>query len=157
MHFALVRPAIALHSQNITYSTVFKHTITIITAAGNSFITCSVMPARGDRKATTWSKDSGQRRPRDIGRGQWNRAQKEERANRVKRPRTDDGENGEENEEVDENGVVKKVKVETRKARPLAEGEEREERRPKKKVAVLLGYCGTGYKGMQLYVVVLKK
>jgi tRNA pseudouridine38-40 synthase len=26
-----------------------------------------------------------------------------------------------------------------------------EERRPKKKVAVLLGYAGTGYKGMQLY------
>lgn len=27
-----------------------------------------------------------------------------------------------------------------------------EQRRPKKKVAVLLGYSGTGYKGMQLYV-----
>lgn len=28
---------------------------------------------------------------------------------------------------------------------------ESEQRRPKKKVAVLLGYSGTGYKGMQLY------
>jgi tRNA pseudouridine38-40 synthase len=28
---------------------------------------------------------------------------------------------------------------------------ENEQRRPKKKVAVLLGYSGTGYKGMQLY------
>lgn len=27
---------------------------------------------------------------------------------------------------------------------------EKEERRPKKKVAVLIGYCGTGYRGMQL-------
>jgi hypothetical protein len=27
-----------------------------------------------------------------------------------------------------------------------------EERRPKKKVAVLIGYSGTGYSGMQLYV-----
>lgn len=30
---------------------------------------------------------------------------------------------------------------------------ENEERRPKKKCAVLLGYSGTGYHGMQLYVV----
>lgn len=29
---------------------------------------------------------------------------------------------------------------------------ESEERRPKKKCAVLLGYSGTGYHGMQLYV-----
>lgn len=28
-----------------------------------------------------------------------------------------------------------------------------EERRPKKKVAVLIGYSGTGYRGMQLLVV----
>ena len=26
------------------------------------------------------------------------------------------------------------------------------ERRPKKKVAVLVGFCGTGYQGMQMYV-----
>lgn len=32
---------------------------------------------------------------------------------------------------------------------------ENEQRRPKKKVAVLLGYSGTGYKGMQLYGQVL--
>lgn len=31
---------------------------------------------------------------------------------------------------------------------------ENEERRPKKKCAVLLGYSGTGYHGMQLYVVI---
>ncbi|TGJ70135.1 tRNA pseudouridine synthase 1 [Orbilia oligospora] len=37
-----------------------------------------------------------------------------------------------------------------RLGKELAEGEEKEERRPKKKVAVLIGYCGTGYKGMQL-------
>lgn len=27
---------------------------------------------------------------------------------------------------------------------------EKEERKPKRKVAVLIGYCGTGYRGMQL-------
>ncbi|KAK6501623.1 tRNA pseudouridine synthase 1 [Arthrobotrys musiformis] len=37
-----------------------------------------------------------------------------------------------------------------RLGKELAEGEEKEERRPKKKVAVLIGYCGTGYRGMQL-------
>ncbi|KAK6358347.1 tRNA pseudouridine synthase 1 [Orbilia blumenaviensis] len=37
-----------------------------------------------------------------------------------------------------------------RLGRELAEGEEKEERKPKKKVAVLIGYCGTGYRGMQL-------
>ena len=29
---------------------------------------------------------------------------------------------------------------------------EGEDRRPKRKVAVFIGYSGTGYKGMQLYV-----
>jgi tRNA pseudouridine38-40 synthase len=27
---------------------------------------------------------------------------------------------------------------------------EKEQRKPKRKVAVLIGYCGTGYRGMQL-------
>lgn len=35
-------------------------------------------------------------------------------------------------------------------ARELPEGEEKEERKPKRKVAVYMGYTGTGYKGMQL-------
>jgi tRNA pseudouridine38-40 synthase len=38
---------------------------------------------------------------------------------------------------------------EPRKPRELAEGEEKEPRRPKKKVACLIGYCGSGYHGMQ--------
>ncbi|RPB02019.1 pseudouridine synthase [Choiromyces venosus 120613-1] len=37
-----------------------------------------------------------------------------------------------------------------REEREGDEGAEKEERRPKKKVAVLIGYCGTGYRGMQL-------
>lgn len=34
--------------------------------------------------------------------------------------------------------------------RPDVEGEEKEDRKPKRKVAVLMSYCGSGYKGMQL-------
>lgn len=40
--------------------------------------------------------------------------------------------------------------TQTRKPRELAEGETREARRPKRKVAVCIGYCGTGYHGMQV-------
>ena len=32
------------------------------------------------------------------------------------------------------------------------DGEEKEARLPKRKVALLMGYCGTGYQGMQVYV-----
>jgi len=38
----------------------------------------------------------------------------------------------------------------------LAEGSEREERRPKKKVACFIGYSGEGYHGMQLSVSYIK-
>ena len=38
-----------------------------------------------------------------------------------------------------------------------AEDIENEQRRPKKKTAVLLGYSGTGYHGMQMYVCTLSK
>lgn len=41
-------------------------------------------------------------------------------------------------------------KQQTRKPRELAEGEVREERKPKRKVACMIGYCGTGYHGMQI-------
>ncbi|KAI5820308.1 pseudouridine synthase [Pyronema omphalodes] len=34
--------------------------------------------------------------------------------------------------------------------RALAEGEEKEDRKPKRKVAVMISYCGSGYRGMQL-------
>lgn len=45
--------------------------------------------------------------------------------------------------------LLKRVETETRKPRELAEGEQREPRRPKRKVACLIGYCGSGYHGMQ--------
>ncbi|KAF3924916.1 hypothetical protein ABW21_db0207667 [Orbilia brochopaga] len=44
----------------------------------------------------------------------------------------------------------KLIETGTRAPRELADGEEKEERKPKKKVAVLIGYCGSGYRGMQL-------
>lgn len=42
-----------------------------------------------------------------------------------------------------------RFETEPRTSRALAEGEVREPRRPKKKVACLIGYCGSGYHGMQ--------
>lgn len=55
--------------------------------------------------------------------------------NRLKRPRSDE-----------EGGEVKQEGEEAEKAEEV----EKEERKPKRKVAVLIGYCGTGYRGMQL-------
>jgi len=111
---------------------------------------------RGRNNNSGWHKGSNEKRPRDMGRGQWARAQKDERLARGDKKRSRDDDDNNNNAETgangsgDENQEAKKPKVQQRQARPLAEGEEREERRPKKKVAVLIGYCGTGYRGMQL-------
>lgn len=53
---------------------------------------------------------------------------------------------------------MKRQKVSDGRQRPIYAVEfskeeiEAEERRPKRKVAVMIGYSGSGYKGMQLYV-----
>lgn len=61
---------------------------------------------------------------------------------------------------MEEKAAVKRRKIETGEAQaPIYATEfskeeiESEERRPKKKCAILLGYSGTGYFGMQLYVI----
>ncbi|KAL4864451.1 hypothetical protein BDV12DRAFT_176114 [Aspergillus spectabilis] len=86
-------------------------------------------------------KDAGrQRKKRDLGRAQWSRQMpdkrdRNERAEQVKRRKLDNGEE-----------VVAPVYA----TEFSQEDIESEQRRPKKKVAVLIGYSGTGYKGMQL-------
>lgn len=42
-----------------------------------------------------------------------------------------------------------------RESTGIADGEEKKERLAKRKCAVLIGYCGTGYSGMQVYVLEL--
>ncbi|KAJ3225824.1 tRNA pseudouridine synthase 1 [Clydaea vesicula] len=55
------------------------------------------------------------------------------------------------NEDVETKKKIKyngqKVKEWTKRE---SDGEEKEEKKPKKKVALLMGYCGTGYQGMQI-------
>ena len=41
---------------------------------------------------------------------------------------------------------------ERQKVDDMTSNEPKEPRKPKKKVAVLVGFCGTGYQGMQMYV-----
>ncbi|KAI9374013.1 pseudouridine synthase [Aspergillus egyptiacus] len=81
-----------------------------------------------------------QHKKRDMGRAEWIRKmpgkrERNERTQEVKRRKLDNG------EEV----IVPIYATEFSK-----EDIENEQRRPKKKVAVLIGYSGTGYKGMQL-------
>ncbi|KAL7272573.1 tRNA pseudouridine synthase 1 [Rhizina undulata] len=83
---------------------------------------------RGSRGRGGNDGGRGQKR-KDAGRMAYNR----NRENRAKRQKVDAGEDGE----------TKEGEVEGEEA-------EKEERKPKRKVAVLIGYCGTGYKGMQL-------
>ncbi|KAL5335952.1 pseudouridine synthase [Aspergillus crustosus] len=90
---------------------------------------------------TEGSQKAGRgRKKRDLGRAQWSRQmpdkrERNERAEEVKRRKLDNG------EEV----IAPVYATEFSK-----EDIESEQRRPKKKVAVLIGYSGTGYKGMQL-------
>ncbi|PMD21048.1 tRNA pseudouridine synthase-like protein [Hyaloscypha hepaticicola] len=79
------------------------------------------------------SKDSGERhKKRDMGRGEWKRARNDEEQ-ATKRRKTEDG------------GEVATYST------PFTKEEiEAETRKPKRKVAVMIGYAGSGYKGMQI-------
>ncbi|KAL2872649.1 pseudouridine synthase PUS2 [Aspergillus lucknowensis] len=77
---------------------------------------------------------------RDMGRSEWSRQmsgkrERNERSQEVKRRKLDNGEE-----------VVTPIYA----TEFSQEDIENEQRRPKKKVAVLIGYSGTGYKGMQM-------
>ncbi|KAL2808821.1 pseudouridine synthase [Aspergillus granulosus] len=90
---------------------------------------------------TEGSEETGRKhKRRDLGRKEWSRLtvdkrDRNERSEQIKRRKLENG------EEV----VTPVYATEFSK-----EDIEAEERRPKKKVAVLIGYSGTGYKGMQL-------
>ncbi|KAE8393244.1 tRNA pseudouridine synthase 1 [Aspergillus alliaceus] len=80
------------------------------------------------------------RKKGDMGRAEWSRQALDKRGrldkeNEVKRRKIENGE---------------EVKTPIYATQFSQEDIENEQRRPKKKVAVLLGYSGTGYKGMQL-------
>ncbi|KAE8359794.1 pseudouridine synthase [Aspergillus caelatus] len=80
------------------------------------------------------------RKKGDLGRAEWSRQTLDKRGrldkqNEAKRQKIDNGE---------------EVKAPIYATHFSQEDIENEQRRPKKKVAVLLGYSGTGYKGMQL-------
>ncbi|KAL2848822.1 pseudouridine synthase [Aspergillus pseudoustus] len=94
-----------------------------------------------NRGRTERPQETGRKhKRRDLGRNEWSRLtvdkrERNERSEEVKRRKLENG------EEV----VTPVYATEFSK-----EDIEAEERRPKKKVAVLIGYSGTGYKGMQL-------
>ncbi|KAL4879063.1 pseudouridine synthase [Aspergillus karnatakaensis] len=87
------------------------------------------------------SQDAGrQRKKRDLGRNEWKRQMpdkrdRNERSQQMKRRKLDNGE---------------EVATPVYATEFSKEDIDNEQRRPKKKVAVLIGYSGTGYKGMQL-------
>ncbi|RDW59689.1 pseudouridine synthase-2 [Coleophoma cylindrospora] len=81
----------------------------------------------------------GSDRKKDMGRGDYNRDQKDNK--------------GEHRDSRDDWRSSKRQKLEggAAKESPFSKEEiESEERKPKRKVAVLIGYAGTGYKGMQI-------
>ncbi|KAL4889222.1 hypothetical protein BDV59DRAFT_195892 [Aspergillus ambiguus] len=97
------------------------------------------MDNHGER-AQERGEAGGKRKKRDLGRAEWSRQNLDKRARN------------------DEEKEAKRRKIENGEEVPTPvyathfsqEDIENEQRRPKKKVAVLLGYSGTGYKGMQL-------
>lgn len=105
------------------------------------------------------------RRPRDLGRGEWRYftrvtgciAPPYRLTNQASRQNIDKRARNEQQTEAKrrkiENGDEPQDPI---YATQFSKEEiDNEERRPKKKAAVLLGYSGTGYSGMQLYVELL--
>ncbi|OWP02961.1 hypothetical protein B2J93_3541 [Marssonina coronariae] len=92
----------------------------------------------GDRKnfGSRDSKDGGRNKKGDMGRGEWSRN------NLDKRKRN----------EEEQAAKRRKAEAAGEKVEPLFSKEEidAEGRKPKRKVAVMIGYAGSGYKGMQI-------
>ncbi|RAL15102.1 pseudouridine synthase PUS2 [Aspergillus homomorphus CBS 101889] len=94
-----------------------------------------------DGRSAQGSGDSGgNRKKRNLGRSEWSRQTIDKRARNeeeqeAKRQKVENGE---------------EVQTPVYATQFSQEDIENEQRRPKKKVAVLMGYSGTGYKGMQL-------
>ncbi|KAG6039567.1 hypothetical protein E4U41_002412 [Claviceps citrina] len=83
------------------------------------------------------------RRNKEKGRAEWNRQQKNDK----KRQKNDDWREFKRRKVNDKTGEA----VASDKKNPFSQDEiASEQRRPKRKVAVMIGYSGTGYKGMQV-------
>ncbi|KAI1001899.1 hypothetical protein K3495_g6304 [Podosphaera aphanis] len=80
----------------------------------------------------------GRKKKGEMGRGEWSRG------NLDKRKRNDDGQAAKRRKTEEAGQDLDGV------SQNLLEKIEPEERRPKRKVAVMIGYAGTGYKGMQI-------
>ncbi|KAI9702469.1 MAG: tRNA pseudouridine synthase 1 [Candelina mexicana] len=96
----------------------------------------------GQARGNSRSKGGGGRdKKRDMGRGEWSRTYVDKRARN----------------EAEQDSKRRKLGTSEEQAVSQAEAlqtnqevGEKEERKPKRKVAVLIGYSGSGYKGMQL-------
>lgn len=102
----------------------------------------------------------GKRKPRNMGRAQWRYFAWSTAVTWIHATNQGSRSNADKRANVEERTEAKRRKIEAGEAQaPIYATEfskeeiENEERRPKKKVAVLLGYSGTGYYGMQLYVI----
>ncbi|KZZ95847.1 tRNA pseudouridine synthase [Moelleriella libera RCEF 2490] len=88
------------------------------------------------------NRGNGQRRG-ELGRAEWSRQQKDDK----KRKKNDDWREFKRRKKSDQEGE----NGDSDRRNPFSKEEiAAEERRPKRKVAVMIGYSGTGYKGMQV-------
>ncbi|KAG5958194.1 hypothetical protein E4U57_001467 [Claviceps arundinis] len=89
------------------------------------------------------NKNGNGKRNKEKGRAEWSRQQRDDK----KRQKNDDWREFKRRKINDKTGEV----IESDKKNPFSKEEiASEERRPKRKVAVMIGYSGTGYKGMQV-------
>ncbi|KAG5976826.1 hypothetical protein E4U55_007193 [Claviceps digitariae] len=96
-----------------------------------------------NQKSHDRNRNENGRRNKEKGRAEWNRKQKNDK----KRQKNDDWREFKRRKINPETGEV----VGSDKKNPFSKEEiASEERRPKRKVAVMIGYSGTGYKGMQV-------
>ncbi|KAG6007022.1 hypothetical protein E4U43_000364 [Claviceps pusilla] len=114
-------------------------------AAGDSkpgSATASATPT-DNQKSNDRNGNGNGRKNKEKGRAEWNRQQKNDK----KRQKNEDWREFKRRKINDKTGEV----IESDKKNPFSKEEiASEERRPKRKVAVMIGYSGTGYKGMQV-------
>ncbi|MCJ1287018.1 tRNA pseudouridine synthase 1 [Xylographa opegraphella] len=116
--------------------------------SSSSLAVPSESPGRGEGRGRGHSKSRGTTRGRgdrknrrDVGRSEWARKSGDRRA------RNDAAQESDKRQRLDDGTPVRKPVYAVDFSKEEIEGEER---RPKRKVAVMIGYSGSGYKGMQL-------
>ncbi|MCJ1319974.1 tRNA pseudouridine synthase 1 [Xylographa vitiligo] len=108
----------------------------------SSLATSSHAPGRGRGRGRGTTRGRGDRKNRqDVGRSEWARQSGDRRA------RNDAAQESPKRQRLDDGTPVRKPVYAVNFSKEEIEGEER---RPKRKVAVMIGYSGSGYKGMQL-------